>query len=260
LIFSSSRLYAEDLAKGEIDKEAKPMSLESGSGWQLESLINSENKEVSVLQDTAITILFENGRISGKSGCNRYFGDYKRNGNDLSIGKAASTMMACPEPIMMQERDYLEQLSKVKSYSIENEVLQLRNATGDSVLVFAALRSPSLQGVSWQLGSFNSGNALLSNTVTENITAVFDENGRLSGFAGCNQFSCSFKINGDKMELSPIMTTRKYCESPENVMETEAGFISALEATVRYRIQNEELTLLNDEDKPAVIFRKSKEW
>lgn len=255
-LFGSSGLYAEQYEQGKIDDKASLMKLESDNGWKLDILVNSENEAVSVLQDTAITLLFQDDRISGKSGCNRYFADYKVNGNDVTVGKTASTMMACPEPIMKQERDYLEQLSQVKSYAIENEALHLRNDTGEVVLIFSAFAVSSLTDGIWQLSSFNTGNALLSNRVTEHITGVFDNEGSLSGFAGCNQYSCSYKVDGDKLELSPIITTRKYCHDPENVMKTEAGFISALGEIVRYSIKNNELFLFNEEDKPVVIFNK----
>lgn len=256
-LFGSSSLYAEKYEQGEIDEKASPMKLESGSGWKLDKLVNSEKETVSVLQDTAITLLFQDDRISGKSGCNRYFADYKINGNDVTVGKAASTMMACPEPIMKQERDYLDQLSQVKSYAIKNEALYFRNNTGEVVLIFSAFAAPSLTDSTWKLSSLNIGNALLSNRVTEHITAVFDNEGRLSGFAGCNQYSCSYKVDGDKLELSSIITTRKYCHDPDNVMKTEAGFISALGDAVRYNIKNDELNLFNADDERVVIFNKS---
>ena len=88
------------------------------------------------------------------------------------------------------------------------------------------------------------------------ITLFFQDQ-RISGFAGCNRYSCSYKINEDQLELSPIITTRKYCNTPENVMQTEMGFITALGNVVRYSLKNEALTLFNADDKPVVIFKNS---
>ena len=255
--FGSANLYAELSVTGEINHKVNPMPLENSNGWKLDRLVNAKGEPVTTSPDTKITLFFQDKRISGKSGCNGYFADYRNTGKNLSFGKTASTMMACPESIMEQERDYLEQLARIKSYNIENGVLQLLDETGVEVLVFSVSESTSLEESSWKLSSFNTGNALLSNLVTEQITAVFDKKGKMSGYAGCNHYSCSYKIDDDKLELSPIITTRKYCNTPENVMLTETGFVAALGDVVRYSLNNDALTLFNADDKPVVVFRKS---
>ncbi len=255
LVSGSPHANAEETnPKNSIDKE-NVMKLERSSGWKLELLTNSRKEQVPVLKDAAVTLLIQNDRVSGKSGCNRYFADFKVMGSELSIGKTASTMMACPEPLMKQERNYLEQLARVKSYAIENGELHFYSDSGEAVLVFLAVEAPSLTGHSWKLSSFNTGNALVSNRATEHINAEFDNQGRLSGFAGCNQYSCSYSVDGDKLELSPVITTRKFCHEPEDIMKTEAGFISALGDTLRYHIHNDELTLFNENDNPVLIFK-----
>lgn len=246
---------AEETKPKKSDYKESAMKLERSNGWKLELLTNSGNEQVPVLKDAAITLLIQNGRVSGKSGCNRYFADYKVTGNELTIGKTASTMMACPEPLMKQERDFLEQLGQVKSYAIENGELHFRIGSGESVLVFSAVEAPTLTGHTWKLSSFNTGNAQVSNRTTEQITAEFSSQSRLSGFAGCNQYSCSYRIDGDRLELSPVITTRKFCHEPEDTMKTEAGFISALGSAVRYRIHSDELTLFNENDNRVLIFK-----
>lgn len=251
----SPHLNAEELSSKSTGEKGNMMKLERSSGWKLERLINSRKEQVPVLKEAAITLLVESDKVGGKSGCNRYFAEYKVTDNELSIGKTASTMMACPEPLMKQERDYLERLAEVKSYVIENGELHFLNVSGESVLVFSAVVPPMLTGKIWRLSSLNTGNALVSDRATGHINAEFESQGRLSGFAGCNQYSCSYRVDGEKLELSRVITTRKLCHEPENIMKTEAGFISALGSTARYSIQNDELILFNEKGKTVLIFK-----
>lgn len=46
---------------------------------------------------------FEQGRISGRAGCNRFSGSYSQSGETLTAGPLAMTRMACPEPGMTHE-------------------------------------------------------------------------------------------------------------------------------------------------------------
>jgi heat shock protein HslJ len=40
------------------------------------------------------------GSINGFAGCNRYFGRFQSNGDSLTIGPLATTVMACEQPIV----------------------------------------------------------------------------------------------------------------------------------------------------------------
>ncbi len=40
---------------------------------------------------------FEQDKVSGFDGCNNFFGNYTREGNELTFGPLASTRMACPQ-------------------------------------------------------------------------------------------------------------------------------------------------------------------
>ena len=41
---------------------------------------------------------FENGKVSGSNGCNRYRGNYTLDGGSITIAPAAATSMACGPP------------------------------------------------------------------------------------------------------------------------------------------------------------------
>ena len=57
-------------------------------------------------------IAFENGRISGRFGCNGWGGTYAIAGATLTASQVPSTLMACPEPAMSFERQGLAVLER----------------------------------------------------------------------------------------------------------------------------------------------------
>ncbi|TPE59176.1 META domain-containing protein [Sandaracinobacter neustonicus] len=78
------------------------------------------------------SIKFEDGRVSGAGSCNRFMGGYTiaPDGLKLTFSQMASTMMACPDPLMQQEGLFLKSLESVASYSVAGGVLSLSSADG----------------------------------------------------------------------------------------------------------------------------------
>ena len=60
------------------------------------------------------------GRLAGNATCNRILGSYESDGNKLNIKPAGTTMMACPEALMKQERKLLDLLPTIRSYRIDD--------------------------------------------------------------------------------------------------------------------------------------------
>ncbi len=59
------------------------------------------------------------GRLAGSATCNRILGSYESVGITLAITPAGTTMMACPEALMAQERKLLDLLPTVSRYEID---------------------------------------------------------------------------------------------------------------------------------------------
>lgn len=92
-------------------------------------------------QDVAITrptACFEDGTVFGSTGCNRYTGGYAADGEVLTLGPLASTLMACVPPIDRIERDFVAALGLVAGGRLEGEELVLLDADHRELLRFTA--------------------------------------------------------------------------------------------------------------------------
>lgn len=91
--------------------------------------------------DKAVGLKLEpqNPRVTGFGGCNRMFGGYLLNGDQLKFDQVGATKMAClDESRMKLEQDYFEMLSRVSGWKINGSSLQLLDAGGESLATFAA--------------------------------------------------------------------------------------------------------------------------
>jgi heat shock protein HslJ len=93
---------------------------------------------VSVKAGTHLTANFgQDGNLSGNGGCNQYNGPYKVDGDKITIGPLASTMMACEPAVSDQEAQYLAALQTAATYRIEGNRLELRAANGELAADFS---------------------------------------------------------------------------------------------------------------------------
>jgi heat shock protein HslJ len=57
------------------------------------------------------------------------------------------------------------------------------------------------------------------------LTMTFDDQGRLSGFTSCNQYSTAYEFN-ERLDIASAITTQKVC--PVAIMNQEKLFLSIL--------------------------------
>ena len=117
--------------------EAAGLDLLSDQEWRLE-LFGADPESTPPISGPEITLqLTPEGKVFGSGGCNRYQGSFKRKGPDeISFGAIASTRMACPEEIMVQEDRYIKLLGKAKRFSLEGDFLRLMSE--GEVLIYKA--------------------------------------------------------------------------------------------------------------------------
>jgi heat shock protein HslJ len=221
-----------------------------GTLWEVVSYNNGQGAMVSVLAGSQITAQFsEEGQVSGNASCNRYFGSYVLEGENLTIGPLGSTEMFCEEPegLMEQEQAFLAAMPTASTYQVTGDRLELRTADGTLAVSFTAVQPKPLEGTLWVLTGYNNGQGGFVSVLTgSEITALFSTDGTLSGSAGCNTYNAAFTREGDSLQIGPAAVTRMMCAEPEGVMEQESGYLNALGKVTSFSISGDQLTLLDE--------------
>ena len=74
------------------------------------------------------------------------------------------------------------------------------------------------------------------------VTAVFGDDSRVSGSAGCNGYFGRAAVTGAQLQMGAMGATRMNC-SEEGVMQQEQAYLGALGKAASYRIEGNELRL-----------------
>lgn len=216
------------------------------------SLVQMPNQ--SLVPDTLITLNFDNDKITGSDGCNRYNALYTVNEDRLNISRSiATTMMACPEQIMQQASSYTSALTQAMSYKIEGSQLVLLNTEGNPLATFNK-QSLTLSDTSWRVTNINNGKQAVTSLINHSkLTVDFGADGKLTGFAGCNNYMTRYEVEGKKMTIKPANSTRKMCGEPVGIMDQEAQFLNALATVATYRFDGKRLELRTADGALAVM-------
>jgi heat shock protein HslJ len=200
---------------------------------------------------------FADGRLSGSAGCNRLLGSYTRDGASLKLApNMASTMMACPPPLMAQEQAVTKALAATAAFKLGDEGLMLLDTAGRPLLTFRALVPEPLAGTRWQLTHYNNGKGAVTTVLAgTEIVLMLGEDGQLSGKA-CNNYRGGYIVSGEDFALEgPLAATKMLCPEPEGINEQEAAYFAALERVASHRIRGDELVLLDADGATQARFR-----
>ena len=179
------------------DIEDKPWQLTSATG-------------VTIPDGVVPSAAFTGGNVFGTAGCNTYRASYTLDGDSLEIGEPAGTLIACPPPVDEFERAYLDALGEVASWELDGEELVLSDADGNELLRYGVA---SLVG-SWTVTGVNTGDAVSSPIVGTELTALFADDGSLTGSAGCNNYTTSYTADAGDIQIEPAASTKKFCPEP----------------------------------------------
>jgi len=102
-----------------------------GPTWQLGSL-EVDGQVSDAVAGAPVTATFEDGVVAGSGGCNTYSGSYTVDGDAISFGPIASTLIACEDPIGSQEFAFFAALGRADSFDVSGGTLTL--SEGDTEL------------------------------------------------------------------------------------------------------------------------------
>lgn len=229
-----------------------------GREWRLSDHLGPDGRLVPVAEEVIATATFIEGRVAGTTGCNRFRGAYRVDGPSLSFEPLAMTRMACMPPFDDAERAMTAALERAARYAVTDDALEMTDAEGTTVLRFRAPAAPGLVGTRWMATGINNGRAGVISSVTleaARITATFDDDGRITGFGGCNGFGGSYTLDGGSMHIGPVTATRKACIEPEGVGELEGWYFAALERVATWSIRDDRLQLRDRDGALQVDYR-----
>jgi putative lipoprotein len=112
---------------------AKDSSESLLGAWKLVSY-GAAGSPTPVVADAEAGLTFnEDGTVTGNSGCNGFGGDYTVEGDQVTFGQVASTLMACDDARMAQEDAVHKVLTETATYQIAGDTLTITN--NDMVLI-----------------------------------------------------------------------------------------------------------------------------
>lgn len=119
------------------DREPDRETVLVNTEWLLKSYGGSGD-ETAVLDETEVTLRFEEaGRAGGSGGCNTFGAQYVISNGSISFTEVEATAIACPgEGVMEQEQAYFQALRTAGEFELAEDALRIWYADGAGALNF----------------------------------------------------------------------------------------------------------------------------
>ncbi|WP_020560613.1 META domain-containing protein [Thiofilum flexile] len=237
---------------------AHATSLEQ-TDWELIQLNPSQAQSLPQLR-LPLTLGFNHGMVYGFNGCNSFHSGYQHNEQrstlTINTQRMATTRMACLPKAENLSQDFQQVLQRTTHYQMTAKELTLLDKKGRMLARFSKPLT-ELPNTQWKVASYNSGNALVTSVNSARMTAAFDKQGQLSGFAGCNHYRASYKIDPSQgtLQVDKMGSTRKMCHTPDRVMKEEQAFLAAWQRVRSYQRLGKKLTLFDYKGTRVFTFR-----
>jgi heat shock protein HslJ len=223
--------------KAEDVQAAQSPNALAGTEWQLESMLEGD-AAVKVIPGTAPSLAFAIDRYAGYGGCDWFVGLHiLKPENGLQMEAPQKTQGGCTTEAAQieQQGTYMQLLRDSTRYAIEAGKLVMYIGEGQKALTMTPLEAVPFEGTTWEFVFYYSPTTaiLTSGVPGTTITARF-EGGKLTGNAGCNDYSATYERTGDGrsdvLKIGPLATTKKACTEPQGVMEQETAYLSKLQS------------------------------
>ena len=199
--------------------------------------------DAPVLDDHRITLTITGRTIGGTAACNGYGGEIVMEADGLHLRNLAQTEMACEEPAMAAELEYMNALARVRAFARDGEELV---ASGDGVeLRFAAVPPPptaEVVGTRWVLDTLLVGDVAAS-PMGEPATLELHEEGTFSGSTGCRHFAGEWTERGDQIHAPSWGMDETECRA--DLMDQDSHVVSVIGDGFIPSVEGELLTLMD---------------
>jgi heat shock protein HslJ len=99
-----------------------------------------------------------------------------------------------------------------------------------------------LTGSNWNLTSYSNGqDGLIPVLPNTQITAFFDNSGRVNGSTGCNDYNGGYQAYDEVLRIGSLNTTQQSCN--DDVMAQEQAFLNAMRSAAKMSIFGNQLTV-----------------
>jgi heat shock protein HslJ len=178
------------------------------------------------------------GTLSGSAGCNNYLASF---GQNMGVQTSLSAKQVCTKPagIMNQEGIYINILSRAFGYWQTGSQLIVNSGLG--VLTYQNTLPPQssdqthlLAGPTWYLVSYNSS---YSEAGSQEPFTLFNTNGTLNGFTGCNSFQGTYTTSPQHITISNLNSTKAACPS-SSLQAQEQAMLGVLSTAKDYQVNN----------------------
>jgi len=183
----------------------------------------------------------DTGTVSGSGGCNELRGAWSVEDDSISIGPLAVTRGTCPEHVMAQETPFLDLLEAASTWAIDGDTLHLLTWRSDLVLTRVRPVMHGLTDTTWTIASITE-----PATASAGSTILFDTDGTVSGFGGCNRFRGPWHLDDDGivLHIGPLMATRTRCDWGDGP-DREAVYLATLQDVIGYKTPDGSALWLN---------------
>lgn len=189
-----------------------------------------------------ITIEIDGTSARGRSACNQYFAEVRRDEDRFEVDGVGGTEMACGSQVMEAEERYLDALHRVDSQRMEGDVLVL---SGPQVELLYRQIPPvptaELVGTKWRLNGLVYGRGpegLVSSAEPATLTLLSD--GKLIGTTGCR------KLQGRWEDRSGVIAVPELSASggcPADLKEQDGHVVQVIGDEFTVVIDGDSLTV-----------------
>mgnify|MGYP001813554921 FL=1 len=161
--------------------------------------------------------------------------------------------MACADPdVDAQEQAVLAALPSVASFTQAGDALTLLDDGGADLLVYQA-GIDDLAATSWvATGINNQTGGVESTAATSDVTATFAEDGTVSGFTGCRDYSGQWTSEDDEISVTEVATDGDACTGEQATLED--NYLQALANASTIELEGSTLNLRDSEGATQVTF------